>query len=202
VNPGGGNGSVTCSKTAGAEVGRCDNGTACRAAGAICTLATSSCSVENNCCAGNVNSDPTVCQQDLLGIPRCTGVGDCTDAGPFEGKECLTSADCCGLPCLPNQDPNGPPFICGSSCVPAGGMCTTDADCCAGIPCVLPPGSSQGVCGWIPPDADAGVDGGPLPDADTPDGPDCALYGQECTTAADCCNEIPCTNGRCIIPVF
>jgi hypothetical protein len=29
----------------------------------------------------------------------------------------------------------------------------------------------------------------------------CALYGQVCTTAADCCNGIPCTGGRCIVPL-
>lgn len=188
---------TTCSKAPGATVGRCDNGTSCRPSGAVCKLATSSCNAENNCCAGNVNQDPSVCQQDLLGIPRCTAVGDCTDAGPYEGKECATSADCCGLPCLPNNDPDGPPFICGDSCVPMGGNCTTSADCCAGLPCVAPPGSTQGICGYEPPPPDGGV-----PDVDVPDGPDCALYGQECTTDEDCCNEVPCTNGRCIQPVY
>ena len=55
----GGNGSVRCSKSAGEPVGRCDNGNACRGAGAVCKLATTSCNAENNCCAGNVNQDPT-----------------------------------------------------------------------------------------------------------------------------------------------
>ncbi len=220
----GGNGSVTCSKAAGATIGRCDNGNACRAAGSVCKLATSSCNAENNCCAGNVNQDPTVCQQDLLGIPRCTGVGDCADAGSLVGHACATSADCCGLPCLPNQDPNGSPFICGDSCAPAGAACTTDADCCAGLPCTLEPGSTKGVCGLIP-GTDAGVDAGPSdgavidapvidapvtdapvtdappPDAGTPDA-SCALYGQQCTTSGDCCNGVPCTNGRCYVPLY
>ncbi len=54
----GGNGSVKCSKSAGEPTGRCDNGQACRPAGAVCKLATTSCNAENNCCAGNVNQDP------------------------------------------------------------------------------------------------------------------------------------------------
>lgn len=196
--PGGGNGSVHCSKAAGEKVGRCDNGTSCRPAGAVCKLATSSCNAENNCCAGNVNQDPTVCQQDLLGVPRCTGVGNCGDAGSQAGKACSTSADCCGLPCLPNA--NGTGFICGDSCVKAGGACTSNADCCAGLPCTLDPGSSSGTCG-APPTGDAGVDSG-VPEGGTDAGPTCALLGQSCTQSSDCCNGVPCTNGRCnwVIP--
>jgi hypothetical protein len=29
----------------------------------------------------------------------------------------------------------------------------------------------------------------------------CALYGQVCTTAANCCYGLPCTNGRCESPI-
>lgn len=204
----GGNGSVTCSKNDGQPVGRCDNGQACRPAGAICKLATTSCNAENNCCAGNVNQDPLVCQLDLLGIPRCTGVGSCDpDAGSYAGKDCATSADCCGLPCVPNPDANGAPFLCGGSCVPAGGACSTDADCCAGLPCNRPAGSSVGICGYQEQDGgvpeggvpEAGTDA-ELPDTGTPDS--CAYVGQECTVNADCCNNIPCTNGRCYQKVF
>ena len=191
----GGNGSVKCSKGAGEPVGRCDNGNACRPSGAVCKLASGSCNAENNCCAGNVNKDPSVCQQDLLGIPRCTGVGDCTEAGSQVGKACATSADCCGLPCLPNANAGdgGATYICGSSCVPSAGACTTDADCCAGLPCKAPPGSTQGVCGYKD-TPDAGTDSGS--DAGT-----CAYYGQTCTVAADCCNNVPCTNGKCVYKI-
>jgi hypothetical protein len=183
---------VKCSKGAGEPVGRCDNGNACRPAGAVCKLATSSCNAENNCCAGNVNNDPTVCQQDLLGIPRCTGVGDCTEAGSQAGKPCATSADCCGLPCLPGPDGDGGTgYFCGAGCVQSGNTCTTDADCCSGLPCKLPPGSTKGTCGTIIQIPDAGTDAG-LP---------CAYYGQECSTASDCCNGVPCTNGHCVYPI-
>jgi hypothetical protein len=191
----GGNGSVKCSKGAGQKVGRCDNGQGCRPAGAVCKLASTSCNAENHCCAGNVNTDPTVCQQDLLGVPRCTGVGGCGDAGSMAGKACASSADCCGLPCLPNA--NGTGFVCGTTCVKAGGDCSSNADCCAGLPCTLDPGSSKGYCGY-PPTPDAGTDSGPPPQ----DGGTCALLGQTCTQNSDCCNGVPCTNGICkwVIP--
>ncbi len=29
----------------------------------------------------------------------------------------------------------------------------------------------------------------------------CALYGQLCQTSIDCCNGVPCTGGRCEIPI-
>jgi hypothetical protein len=194
ANPGGGNGSVVCAKkNANDPAGRCDNGTACRPAGAICKLATSSCNAENNCCAGNVNQNPLVCQQDLLGIPRCTAVGACADAGVSQdgglltGKGCSSSADCCGLPCVPN--PNGtPPYVCGSACVPHGGACTTSGDCCKGIPC------TNGKCEYPGSDGGTFIDGGTLPDAG------CALYGQVCSGNGDCCDGVPCTGGRCYFP--
>jgi hypothetical protein len=198
----GGNGTVTCSKAdANQAVGRCDNGNSCRPAGAVCKLATSSCNAENNCCAGNVNQDPTVCKQDLLGIPRCTGKGSCEEAGSKAGEACASSADCCGLPCLPNVNGSadaGTLYICGTSCVPEGGACTTSADCCAGLPCTTPPGSTQGICGTTT------IDAGVPPDSGT-DAGTCALYGQLCTTASDCCNGVPCTSqgefSRCVYPV-
>jgi hypothetical protein len=193
---------VMCSKANATDpVGRCDNGQACRPAGAVCKLATSSCNAENNCCAGNVNQNPFVCQQDNLGIPRCTLAGKpCDDAGSKAGQACATSADCCGLSCVPNPSytPGGsaPPFVCGGQCVGQGGSCTTAADCCPGLPCTLPPGSTRGTCGNPPPPPDAGPP--PPVDAAVPDGGTCAEYGQSCTTNSDCCNSVPCTNGRCV----
>lgn len=199
---------VHCSKDPNQPVGRCDNGNKCRAAGAICKPANGSCNAENNCCAGNVNTDPSVCQQDLLGIPRCTGAGPCDDAGSKAGQPCASSADCCGLSCVPNKNAGdaGPPFICGDgTCVPAGGECTTTADCCAPLPCVAPPGSTKGICGYVPPDAgvpEAGQDA-QIPDVQVPDsGPTCADYGQTCAEDADCCNNVPCTQGRCLYPIY
>jgi hypothetical protein len=172
-----------------------------------------SCNAENNCCSGNVNQNPFACQQDILGIPRCTMVGQpCPDSGSKAGQACASSADCCGLACVPNPvftaDAGVPPFVCGGECVGSGGMCTTTADCCPGLPCTIPPGSTRGVCGR-PPTGDGGGPTGdatppPGSDADIPDVPSdgskppCAEYGQVCTSNGDCCNGVPCFEGRCI----
>lgn len=221
-----------CSKAGDAGTGRCDNGNACRPAGAICKLAVGQCvsNTENNCCSGNVNQNPLVCTRDILGIPRCAmvdggavygcqdaGVG--ADGGGFVGQACGTSVDCCGLPCVPNPAfPPGaapgsttiPPFICGAACVQTSGSCTTNADCCAGLPCAFAPGSSVGTCGAVfEPDGgltfpDSGPTGGDSGstgnDSGTP--PVCALYGQQCSQASDCCNAVPCTSGTCHYPIF
>jgi hypothetical protein len=199
---------VHCSKAPGATIGRCNNGQACRAAGQVCKLATTSCNAENNCCAGNVNRDPTVCQQDILGIPRCTIVGGGCDGGTRAGQACATSADCCGMPCVPNPSGN-PPLVCGSTaCVPVNGACTTTADCCAGSPCIVPAGSTKGTCG--PTGSGGGTDGGTigtdgggtLGDGSTGGGgggggTTCAQYGQVCTASGDCCAGLMCIEGRC-----
>src|SRR6185295_6218132 len=105
------------------------------------------CSAENNCCetiglpSGNCNNTPeSCCGKDALGIPRCLVhyVGDCSTVPP-PLTTCATSADCCGNPCINN--------LCQAACVAQGGSCTTTSDCCAGLPCAIPPGSTQGVCG-------------------------------------------------------
>jgi hypothetical protein len=48
---------------------------------------------------------------------------------------------------VPNPDGDDPPFVCGGECVPSGGTCTVTADCCRGITCSFPPGSTRGTCG-------------------------------------------------------
>jgi hypothetical protein len=206
------NGPVQCSKSVSTqEFGRCNNGTACREPGSICKPSTASCNAENDCCesAGfpssycNANPD-NCCRQDALGIPRCllTSNITCNPATPIPaGTACATSADCCGNPCVNNQ--------CLAACVPTAGQCTTDADCCAGIRCVLPTGSSKGVCGGTI-ITDGGVvplpDSGPVDSGTQPDGapadagpPVCAFYGQSCATLG-CCDGVPCTGGVCRYP--
>src|SRR5262249_48296361 len=112
-------------------------------------------------------------------------------------ETCAFTGDCCnGAPCVPG--PNGE-LVCysgpngsdgGNVCVPVSGPCTINADCCPGGTCVVPLGSTQGTCNPTtpPPGTDSGV---PTNDAGTTT---CALYGQACTTAADCCNGVPCTS--------
>jgi hypothetical protein len=230
---------VHCSKDTGASVGRCDHGNSCNPAGEICRLAISTCQASDKCCAGTVQTHPAVCMQDLLGIPRCRyDINECSDAESYQGKACASSADCCGLACVPNPeatdagDAGLSPLICGDLCVQQGGVCTSDADCCPGLPCVALPGSTVGICGYVPPPPDGGVPDGSTPDSEVPpdgtvpdgtvppdsavpDGnvsdasvPDvaadvprpCSLYGQTCQVTADCCNAVPCTNGRCVFP--
>lgn len=209
------NGPVSCSKVAGSAFGRCNNGGSCREPGSICKPGDYSCNAENNCCeppdfvqepgANNCNNAPEkCCRRDALGIPRCVvrSVVDCTNAPPAAGSTCATSADCCGNPCIDNK--------CGGTCVAKGGACTSTADCCVGLPCVIPPGSTDGICGGVLVQTDAGVVASPdagsgnnNPDsgvATNPDGGVCALYGQTCAADGDCCAGVPCTTGRCRFP--
>jgi hypothetical protein len=165
---------VTCSKQAGATIGRCDNGNVCSPAGDTCKIKGDSCNADANCCAGNINTYDT-CHKDALGVPRCGELNlDCTDPSSKIGMACGSSADCCGLPCAP--DGTGA-YKCGATCVPEGGTCTTGTDCCAGLPCTVPAGSTMGTCG-------------------APQG--CIGYGQACDPAAPmCCDNVSCieTNG-------
>jgi hypothetical protein len=69
-------------------------------------------------------------------------------------------------------------------------------------PCVVPTGSTKGICGGVI-QSDGGVapppDGGtPPPDSGIP--MNCALYGQACTTSANCCSGVPCTGSTCRFP--
>jgi hypothetical protein len=189
-------------------VGVCRNPMGCSPDGNVCHYKQDTgyacvvSSAPNNCCAGVGNSG--VCQLDPLGLPRCGG-GACKPGG----DTCAFSGDCCnGVPCVPDstgqlrcaigRDGGGP------VCIPSGGGCTVTADCCAGSICHLPPGSTSGTCAPPPPP--------PTWDAGVPDGGVCALYGQACEKASDCCNNIPCLdpghnpcagtgNCHCYIPV-
>jgi hypothetical protein len=200
-----GEGNVTCEIPAGKAVGICRNPRSCNPQGNVCHYKDYTCSVSsarNDCCAAVGNSG--VCQLDFLGVPRCNGLGD--TCIPTDGI-CSSAMDCCNLaPCVP--DANGVLRCWGSvpavdggvappACVPTGGPCSTTADCCGGT-CVLPVGSTQGICG-VPQQPPAKTDAG------VPDGGAttvCVEYGQICRTSADCCNDIPCWNGRCMYEII
>lgn len=188
---------ITCSKSSPTqEFGRCDQGLNCKEAGTICKPSVmEACSAHSDCCRPNgapnasyCNADPAnCCRKDALGIPRCLlNANDCTTNPPKPGDSCATSADCCGKPCIDNK--------CEAQCVPQNGKCTTHADCCSGLPCVIPTGSSEGICGGTI-ESDGGVSG---TDSGTTDaGTACALYGQTCTQSTDCCDSVPCSGGYC-----
>ena len=166
----------TCTKKNTSDpVGVCSNPTGCKPNGDICRLQTNSCNATDNCCSGNVQNYDT-CHQDNLGVPRCSYAGDAGCIPPGADAGCSTSADCCNEnPCV-----NG---VCGGGCVTCGGACSTSADCCAGGACNIQSGQTAGTCDC----SDAGT---------------CALYGQACADGGEpCCNNVPCTNGRCEVIV-
>ena len=204
--PGGSGKPVTCVITAPSTVGICRNPMGCKPDGDVCKLATSSCNSSCDCCAGNCENEDT-CHQDNVGVPRCAPA-QCVAAG----GACASSASCCaGAPCVPNPTTGGtPPYVCsGTQCIAACGKCTNNADCCVGTSCITPSGSTQGVCG--PCGGGGGSSSGGssgsgsssgTTSSSSSGGPTCALYGQSCQTAADCCTNIPCTNGRCEFPLY
>jgi hypothetical protein len=181
-----------CNFTGDSGVGVCANPSGCKPNGDICRLQTNQCNATDKCCSGNVQQLDT-CKQDNLGVPRCSGGGD-GGCVPSTGQ-CASSADCCNLnPCVPDGDGG---FTCyPGACVPTSGACTTDADCCVGGHCYIQGGQTTGTCQPLTDGGTTSSDGGTV-DSGTP----CALYGQLCTTSGDCCNNVPCTNGRCEVPI-
>ena len=174
-----------CNKASSTDpVGVCANPSGCKPNGDICRLQTNQCNATDNCCSGNVQQKDT-CHQDSLGVPRCSYAGDAGCIPIDAGTQCASSADCCNLnPCVPDGD--GGHTCYPQNCVPTSGVCTNDGDCCPGGHCYIQGGQTSGTCQPNP------TDGG------TCDG---GLYGQTCATSADCCNNIPCTNGHCVIPI-
>jgi hypothetical protein len=215
--PGAGNGS--CDRPEGSFVGRCRNVQSCSPQGNICHFKDYSCSISsapNKCCDGVGNSG--VCQLDPLGVPRCNGLGTTCRA---MGEECASADDCCDdAPCV--RDSAGV-LRCTEegSCASSGGSCTINADCCPGWTCLHPQGSTSGTCGIPVVDGTGGApstggasgtggssgvagastaSGGTASTGSTVVG--CASYGQRCTVASDCCNQVPCDQGVCREPIL
>jgi hypothetical protein len=101
-------------------------------------------------------------------------------------------------------------------CVPSGGSCTINGDCCPGGLCHREPGSTVGSCtsSGPPPTGSggAGSAGGPSTGGGANNGGAstggsggtagapvtvCSEYGQICQEDGDCCNGVPCTSGIC-----
>jgi hypothetical protein len=78
-----------------------------------------------------------------------------------------------------------------------------NSDCCPGASCQLANGSAQGTCGPCGSGSSSGGTTSSSGSGGPSGGPDagCSLYGQLCTTAAECCNGVPCNSGRCYSPV-
>ena len=188
----------------------------CKPDGDVCKLKTMSCNSSCDCCAGNCETQDT-CKQDNVGVPRCAAA-QCAAAG----AACASSANCCGgMPCVPNPVAGGaPPYVCaGTGCISRPAACCEQRGSLRRHVGVIASGSTHGVCG--PCGGPGGGDGGtseamtaeaaadptaeaapvdPEGGTGTGPGPTCALYGQLCTNASQCCNGVPC-DGRCEFPM-
>jgi hypothetical protein len=110
----------------------------------------------------------------MAGVYRCyptTNPGDCT----LDLQPCSFSDECCCGLCAPDA---GGALVCcpgGVDCVPRGGACTADADCCD-LHCV------DGFC----------------TERDT----DCIPVGGPCLADTDCCEGLVCSTvaGTCAFP--
>ena len=207
--PGAGNGQ--CHLDPGSKIGICANpmngGTnACNPEGNVChdladpNYACASSSARSDCC-GPLNPKAQMCHLDALGVPRCQGIGMCHAVGDV----CANAADCCNnVPCTPNA--TGALHCNAAKCVPSGGACTINGDCCPGILCHRAPGTTVGSCTTTTTTgtSGSGAGGGSSTGGSSGTGgapTACAQYGQICAIDGDCCNSIPCTFGICTVPV-
>ena len=118
-------------------------------------------------CCGGICDDTGVCSANAL---PCLGDGRACPASCAPGAICYR---CCSLTCLDNGTCGTPP----PPCQPNGAACP--AGCAAGSSCA---GCCSGACGM------GGACG-----AST----SCLPYGGVCSSSAECCNDVPCTAGRC-----
>jgi hypothetical protein len=120
---------------------------------------------------------------------RCDPASGCI----ANGCRCVNSADCCGGECDPDlnfcktlytPDLSSTDLSCPPDCVPLGGMCTINADCCPGVACFIPVGATWGACGFQV----------------VPDMGDCfcRACGDACLTSGSCCStNADCCSGKC-----
>ena len=186
---------VQCFKAAGATIGYC----ASPGSGAL--PGQSSCNPEGNVChytlsnyvCGNSSEENNCC--DHLGVKT-----DCT-------------LDSIGVPRCHVVGVDG-----GLACIPTGGECAFDGDCCGGS--CLPDSTGMLVCnpvacspsgGACTTTADCCGGNCDIPPGSTSgtcstttntnsDGGTCKAYGQSCSQSSDCCNGVPCTSGSCQYP--
>jgi hypothetical protein len=168
-----GDGNVTCLKANSTDpVGICRNPMSCDPEGDVCHFQAYQCGNSDaraNCCGG-LGAQSGVCKLDVLGVPRCYGLGTmCRQMG----QTCSNSLDCCnGVPCVSNGMGE---LVCAQTmCIAMNGSCTQSADCCNGATCVFTAGQTYGTCGG------AGT---------------CELAGQPCSASQPCCTNPP--SGTC-----
>jgi hypothetical protein len=149
-----GGGLVACTMIPGTGLGYCDH------PGSGKIMGGQTCNPEGNVCHF----------QNYAGT--CANSSDRNDC-----CACIAKKDCCKIDSVGIPRCNGIGGIDGGiPCVPVGGNCTFDGNCCNGAPCV-PDSTGQLKCG-------AGTDGG-----------SCVPKGGPCTSTQDCCAGV-----TCIIP--
>jgi hypothetical protein len=116
-----------------------------------------------------------------------------------EGNLCSNDCQCCGSLRCQNGVCAPPPNVChalGESCVD-GEPCCAGAGACTGGRCCLGDGAAcSQYCGA---EADCVACCAGYCRGDGRCGPPqgCVEYGGSCTTSAECCDDVPCTLGRC-----
>ena len=211
---------MSCNASCDCCSGNCETEDTCkqdnlgvpRCAAAACVNAGGACASSANCCGGA----PCVPNPVAGGSPAfvCSGSQCVAACGG-----CTTTADCCpGTSCvLAPGSTHGTCGPCGGSGTGDGGASPPDAgpgdgggnggNDGGGNP-GSDGGGNPGSDGGDHAGNDGGVDAGPAGPGGGGNGggggptPTCAQFGQICQTTADCCNAVPCTQGRCQVPVF
>lgn len=173
-----------------------------------CGVLNAACATSNSCCArdngvvvcalvppekGNATGGTTVCPTGDRSVPQC-----CLG----EGARCADDCQCCAM----NICQGGACVVPTQRCHPLGESCADGASCCTGAgtchnghcclsdgascPAGCPPNSNCPTCCSGSCDS-AGRCGAPQ---------GCLAYGAFCSTNAECCNDVPCTAGRCHLP--
>ena len=137
----------------------------CLGVGTTCTPGPSS-----NCCNGTsclrTNNELTsyACQVSIGGSDA--GAADAGGTCAANGSACDAGTGCCSQIC--NAGSCQAPAV----CQPLSGTCTSTADCCSGLSCSVPGGSTTGTC----------------------QPSNCPGVGQACSTSTTCCTGLFCVN--------
>lgn len=185
---------------------------ACTASDQCCQLSGLWCAINDGPTTGTPGQPDFYCGYECAVVMRDKPDGPCLTHGQAlvanccraEGFSCDDDCSCCGdLRCrqvTPNHYQCDPPL---DTCQPVGDRCDDGEPCCAGAGrcqdgrCCLP---DSAVCPrFCQPGEDCPTCCAGTCRADGRCGPvqGCTDYGGVCSSSAECCNAVPCTDGRC-----